>query len=167
MGVALDFREVDVADFEELLDKYEPGDASRLIPFLQDVQEIYGYLPGQFMERIAKHLRIPKNQVFGVATFYAQFSLKPRGKNVIKVCTGTSCHVRGSKNVLEVMEKALEIKAGDTTPDLNFTLETVACLGTCFLSPVMMINDKYYGKLTPHKTEEILKEYQNNIKNES
>ena len=150
----------DATKLEEILENFETGDSSSLIPLLQSVQEVYGYLPEPALERIAEHLKVPKNQIYGVATFYAQFSLKPRGRNIIKVCSGTSCHVRGGKAILATVERILGIKAGDTTPDLEFTLETVACLGTCFLSPVMMINDKYYGKLNPRKAEEILMRYQ-------
>lgn len=163
MEAISDVIEVDFTIIEEILEKYEAGQGSMLIPLLQDAQKAYGYLPMPVLESIAEHLRIPKNQVFGVATFYAQFSLKVRGKNIIKACNGTSCHVRGGRSVLEVLEKVLGVKAGETTKDLNFTLETVACLGTCFLSPVMMINNKYYGKLNPHKAEEILRQFQSRM----
>jgi len=160
MEAITDVIEIDLTKLEEILKKYKIGQGSLLIPILQETQSVYGYLPMPALDRIAEYLRISKNQVFGVATFYAQFSLKARGKNIIKVCNGTSCHVRGGKAVLEALEHALGVQAGDTTPDMNFTLETVACLGTCFLSPVMMINDKYYGKLNPKKAEEILRQFQ-------
>lgn len=155
-----DVREVDLTKLEELSKDYKSGDQSLLIPLLQAAQDLYGYLPMPVLERIAEHLRMSMSRVYGVVTFYAQFYLTPRGENTIKVCRGTACHVRGGKAILETLERALGIKAGETTEDLNFALETVACLGTCFLSPVMMINDKYYGKLTPKKAEEILKQYQ-------
>jgi NADH-quinone oxidoreductase E subunit len=154
------FREVDLTKLEEILGAYETGNDSLLIPLLQAAQEAYTYLPMPVLERIAEHLKMSISRVYGVATFYAQFSFAPRGRNTVRVCCGTACHVRGGKAVLEALERALGIKAGQTTEDLEFSLETVACLGTCFLSPVMMINDKYYGKLTPRKAEETLKQYQ-------
>ena len=160
MEAVTDVMEIDLDILEEILKKYKAGQGSLLIPLLQEAQGEYGYLPLPVLERIAEHLRLPKNQVFGVTTFYAQFSLKVRGKNIIKVCNGTSCHVRGGNAVLKALEEVLGIEAGNTTTDKNFTLETVACLGTCFLSPVIMINDKYYGKLNPKKAEEILKQFQ-------
>jgi NADH-quinone oxidoreductase subunit E len=159
MEAKLDVNTVDILELENTLKSFKPGDEGRLIPVLQAAQEIYGYLPPPVLDRISEYLKVPLVQVYGVATFYAQFSLKPRGKNIIKVCTGTSCHVRGGQLVLEALEKTLGVEAGETTTDMKFTLETVACLGTCFLSPVMMINDKYYGKLTPHKAEEIITQF--------
>ncbi len=142
----------------EILERYEHKQ-SMLIPILQAVQEEYRYLPEEVLEFIASSLKIPTARVYGVATFYAQFRFKPSGKNVIRVCRGTACHVRGSKGVLEAIERELGIKNGDVTPDLKFSLETVACLGTCFLAPVMMINDRYYGKLTTKTIQGILKQY--------
>jgi len=160
MEAISDAVEIDFTKLEELFKRYKAGQGNLLIPLLQETQKAYAYLPMPVLERIADHLRLPRNQVFGVATFYAQFSLKARGKNIIKICNGTSCHVRGGKAVLEALEKYLGISAGDTTKDMEFTLETVACLGTCFLSPVMMINEKYYGKLNPKKAEETLRHFQ-------
>ncbi len=152
-------KEVDLTELEGILGDYERGDSSLLIPLLQATQGIYGYLPMPALERISEHLRVSMAQVYGVATFYTQFSLIPRGANTIRVCCGTSCHVRGGKAILEALERTLDVKAGETTEDMKYSLETVACLGTCFLSPVMMINDRYYGKLTPKKAEAIVKAY--------
>ena len=153
-------REIDLTKLEELLGGYEAGDKSLLIPLLQSAQKTYGYLPMPVLERIAEHLKIPISQVYGVVTFYTQFSLTPRGANTIKVCCGTACHVRGGEAILEAFERALGIEACETTEDLRFTLETVACLGTCFLAPVVMINDKYFGRMTPKKVDAVLKQFQ-------
>ncbi|HGE70440.1 TPA: NADH-quinone oxidoreductase subunit NuoE [Candidatus Poribacteria bacterium] len=151
--------QLDLNKLDELFKNFNEGDESLLIPLLQASQELYGYLSMPVLEKIAQHLHIPLSRAYGVATFYAQFRFKPSGKYVIKVCRGTACHVRGSKNILEAIERELGIKNGDVTPDLKFSLETVACLGTCFLAPVMMINDRYYGKLTNKTVQKILKEY--------
>ena len=120
-----------------------------LIPLLQAAQETYGYLPEEILQYISEKTKVPLSRIYGVITFYAQFYQKPRGKHIIKVCQGTACHVKGGKGVLEEIERNLGLKAGETTEDLIFTLETVACLGTCFLAPVKMIDDQYHGKLTP------------------
>lgn len=143
---------------DAILDKYTGYDGA-LIPVLQQAQNAHGYLSREVLEYISKKLNIPMSQIYGVATFYSQFHLKPRGKNIIRVCQGTACHVRGAKQVIEKMEKILNIKAGETTPDLKFTLETVACIGACGLAPVIMINDDTHGRLTPDSVEKILATY--------
>jgi len=104
-------------------------------------------------------LKVPLSKIYGVVTFYAQFYLDPRGRHVIKSCQGTACHVRGAKGVLESLIRELKVKPGGTTADLNFSLETVACVGTCFLAPVIMIDKDYYGKLTPKRAADTLKKY--------
>ncbi|MDR4496683.1 MAG: NAD(P)H-dependent oxidoreductase subunit E [Candidatus Scalindua sp.] len=104
---------------------------------------------------------IPLTRIFGVVTFYSQFTLIPRGKHAIKVCSGTACHVKGADDVKRKLRDELEIKEGETTPDYQFTLETVACIGTCFLAPVMMVDERYFGKLTADKTSDIVREYSN------
>ena len=107
----------------------------------------------------AKRLHIPTSRIFGVITFYAQFYTTPRGRHTVRVCRGTACHVRGGKNVLKAVQQALGIGEGETTPDFKFTFETVACLGACALSPVLLVNKNYYGKLTPAKVGKVLKQY--------
>lgn len=144
--------------FNEVLEKLKKSKGA-LIPLLQATQEIYGYLPKDSMEKVAKLLRIPFSEVFGVATFYAQFHLKPKGKHVIKVCSGTACHVRGGSSVLDAVEDLLGIKNGETTEDLMFTIEPVACLGACGLAPVMMVNDESYGRLSKETISSILNQY--------
>jgi len=135
------------------------GRADELIPMLQKVQGALGYLPEQALLEISHLTGLSAAKVYGTATFYAQFHLKPRGRNIIRVCLGTACHVRGGEAILEEVSNILQIKPGDTTPDLKFTLEAVACLGACGLSPTMMINDETYGRLTPRKVRKVLAKY--------
>lgn len=137
-------------------EKSQKGD---LISALQEAQEIHGYLPESVLTQISEELKTPLSQIYGVVTFYSQFHLTPRGRNTIRVCMGTACYVHGSEEILEKLEESLNIKVSQTTEDLRFTLETVRCLGTCFLAPVMMINRDYYGKLTPQKIDPILEQY--------
>jgi len=147
------------ADVREKLDKIftgYKGKQEELIPILQETQEAFRYLPAVAMREIARFLNITVNNIFGVATFYAQFKLTPLGRKVIRVCRGTACHVRGSGKVLTEMEKQLGIKAGETTPDMEYTLETVACIGACALAPTMTIDGETYGKMTTKKVAEVL-----------
>ena len=130
-----------------------------LIPVLQQAQAQYGYLPAPLLEAIARRLHVPLSSVYGVVTFYAQFHLTPRGRHTIRACQGTACHVKGARRVLDVIERRLGIQAGETTLDLRFTLETVACLGACFLAPTMMVDDQYFGKLTPRDVESVLEQF--------
>lgn len=133
----------------EVIERHGKKQAS-LIPILQEVQEEYRYLPEEILTYVATALNLAPATVYGVATFYAQFSLEPKGKYVIKVCDGTACHVRGSNPVRDAIRKQVGLK-GDkqTTNDLRFTVETVSCLGACGLAPVVMINDQIYGQMTP------------------
>jgi NADH-quinone oxidoreductase subunit E len=149
----------DAAPLEELLAKYR-GQKGTLIPLLQGTQVVYGYVPREAMTRIAEALREPLSQVYGVATFFAQFRLVPRGKNVVRICHGTACHVSGAPLVSQEVERHLGIRDGENTEDMFFTLESVACLGACGMAPVMMINDRTYGKLTPDKAVGAVKDFQ-------
>lgn len=146
------------AKIDKILEKYE-REAGGLIPILQEVQETCGYLPEGILTYVSERSKVPLSKIYGIVTFYAQFSLVPRGRNTIKICLGTACHVKGAKRVLAKLEEALGIKVGGTSSDSKFTLEIVRCLGTCFLAPVMMINRDYFGKLTPDKVGKILKQY--------
>jgi len=148
----------DAAPLEGLLAKYR-GQKGSLIPLLQGTQAQYGFVPQEAMTRIAEFLREPLSSVYGVATFYAQFRLVPRGKNVVRVCHGTACHVSGAPLVSLEVERHLEIKDGENTKDMVFTLESVACLGACGMAPVMMINERTYGKLTPDRAVGAIKEF--------
>lgn len=131
-------------------------DRSDLIPLIQDAQDAIGWLPADVLTDVADHLKVPEAQVYGVATFYAQFYLEPQGKHRVRVCRGTACHVRGSGQIRRAVEAKLGVKEGRTTRDGFFTYETVACVGCCALSPVMMIDDQYFGRLTPEKAEAAL-----------
>lgn len=142
-------------------EKYPAQDPSVLIPMLQDIQDILGYLPEDEMQKVAHFTRVPVSRIFGVATFYNQFRLQPLGKHLIRVCRGTACHVKGSLDILTTLENELNIKAGETTRDLMFTLETVACIGACSIAPVISIDDEYYGHLTVKKLQKILASYKN------
>jgi NADH-quinone oxidoreductase subunit E len=146
----------DIQDkLKEVLDHYE-GEKHELIPILQDTQTAFRYLPAATIREIARFLGISESTIYGVATFYAQFKLKPVGKKIIRVCRGTACHVRGSAKVLAEIEKQLGIKAGETSPDMEYTLETVACIGACALAPTMTIDGDTYGKMSTRKVAEVL-----------
>jgi len=133
--------------------------AVNLIGALQEMQETFGYLPRAALEGMGRRARIPLSRIYGVVTFYAQFYTEPHGRHTILCCRGTACHVRGAARVLDTVKQELGIDEGESTPDLMFYLETVACLGTCFLAPVMMIDSEYFGNLTPRKVETILRQY--------
>ena len=136
--------------------KNEPG---ALMPIMQRAQDIFGYLPEEVQNYIAKELDIPVSDIYGVATFYAQFNLEPKGKYIISVCMGTACYVKGSQLVLDKLEEVLEIPAGRTTADGLFTLNATRCLGACGLAPVIMVNDDVYGRLTPDQVAGIIEKY--------
>lgn len=140
----------------EILEAYG-GEKGDLIPILQQVQQKFGYLPEQAMKYIARFVDVPESTVFGIGTFYAQFKLIPTGRNVIKVCRGTACHVKGGARILRGVEKRLGIKAGESTPDLEYALETVACIGACALAPTMVVDNDTHGQMTTKKVTQILK----------
>ena len=132
-----------------------------LMPIMQKAQDIFGYLPEDVQNIIAKGLDIPVSDVYGVATFYAQFNLEPKGKYIISVCLGTACYVKGAQLVLDELEKVLGVPAGSTTPDGLFTLNATRCLGACGLAPVIMVNDDVYGRLTPDQVAGVIEKYRN------
>ena len=142
----------------EILPSYQ-GKEEELIPILQQVQQVFGYLPEPAMKRIAKFLKLPESTVFGVGTFYAQFKLVPSGRNIIRVCRGTACHVRGGARILREVEKHLGIKPGESSPDLEYCLETVACIGACALAPTMVVNNEIHGQMTTKKVAEVLEQF--------
>jgi NADH-quinone oxidoreductase E subunit len=148
----------DLNQLNEVLKKYE-GVEGALIPVLQEAQEIYGYLTEEVLDHIGKRLHIPTSRIFGVVSFYAQFYTTPRGRHTVRVCRGTACHVRGGKHILRAVQQYLGVGENETTDDFKFTFETVACLGACALSPVLLVDKNYYGKLTPAKVEQVLKQY--------
>jgi NADH-quinone oxidoreductase subunit E len=141
---------------DEILAKYS-GQSSDLIAILQEAQEKFGYLPVEVMQRVARFLHLTDNTVYGVSTFYSQFSFTPTGRNKIKVCRGTACHVRGGARILAEIEKRLGIRPGETTADMEYSLETIACFGSCALAPVVVVNKDVYGRMTTAKLGQILK----------
>jgi NADH-quinone oxidoreductase subunit E len=147
---------IDTTLLDPLIKKYKHKKGN-LIPLLQGAQNIYGYLPSQAFDKISKETGLKKNDMYGVATFYAQFRLNPVGKYIVRVCHGTACHVQNAGAVTDDLVSFLGIKDGETTADRVFTLETVACLGCCSLAPVMMIGDETYGKLTGKKAVDVVK----------
>jgi len=147
----------DLKPLEQLIKKYK-GKKGNLIPLLQGTQNLFGYIPSEAFLVISKETGLKVSDMYGVATFYAQFRLKPVGKNIIKICHGTACHVQSAKKVTDDLSDFLNVKDGDTTADGIFTLETVACLGCCSLAPVMMIGEETYGKLSGKKAVEVIKE---------
>jgi NADH-quinone oxidoreductase subunit E len=145
--------------FAELLDHYS-GEKGALVPLLQGAQAIFGYLPPEVMERVAEAADEPLSKAMGVATFYSQFRLKPHAKNTIRCCHGTACHVSGAPLISKEVEKHLGIHAGENTDDMLYTIEEVHCVGACGMAPVVMINDRAFGKLTPDKAVAVVKEFQ-------
>ena len=142
----------------DILDYYK-DDRSQLISILQDIQAAYRYLPRKALEQVSEKMEIPLTQVYSVATFFRSFTLEPRGKHTINVCTGTACHVRGAMRVLEEAERELGITRGHTTKDKQFTLETVNCVGACALGPITVVDGEYSGQMKPDKVKALLNKY--------
>ena len=151
-------KEIDLRQLESMIEGRR-NEKWSLIPLLQDIQERFGYIPPKSIEPIADALRLFPSQVQGVVSFYAGFSLQPKGKYVLRVCRGTACHVKGGRSVLRLIRRELGLNDGETSPDYQFTLETTACLGACALAPTMIVNRDYYGKLSPPKVTSILAEH--------
>jgi len=131
---------------------------SALIAILQDIENLYNYLPVWALKYVSKKLDVPLIQVYGVASFYDAFHLTPRGKHIIRVCLGTACYLKGAPRVLETLERELGIKDGETTPDQKFSIQSVRCLGACALAPVVTIGERYFDKMTPAKVKGVLKQ---------
>jgi len=132
-----------------------------LIPLLQKIQNEFGYIPPQSIPVIARSLRLFPSQVQGVISFYAQLYTQPRGRKIVRVCRGTACHVRGGKTILKLVRQHLDIEEGETTPDLEYTLETVACIGVCALAPNLVVADRVYGHMNPKKVEQLFRSREN------
>ncbi|MBM4430535.1 MAG: NADH-quinone oxidoreductase subunit NuoE [Chloroflexi bacterium] len=147
---------LDLSSLEQVFEEFQ-AQKGALIPVLQRAQEIYGYLPREVLETISQRTGVPLSQVYGVATFYAQFYLTRRGRHIVRQCDGTACHVRGAAKIITAMEKELGIKAGETTPDYRVTFEVVYCLGSCGLAPVAMVDGEVVGQLVPEKMLEIVR----------
>ena len=150
-----------INDYEKvraIVGKYE-GNRDSVISILQDVQSEYHYLPEDALRAVASQLDLPLIQVCGVATFFKAFSLKPRGEHIVSVCLGTACHVRGAPTVLDEVKRQLSIEPSGTTEDMQFSLETVNCLGACALGPIMVVDGKYHGQMGPGKVKKVLNRY--------
>lgn len=141
---------------DEILERH-PADKTSLIMVMQDINKELRYLPEEALSRVSEKLAVPLSKVYSVATFYKVFSLKPKGKKLIKVCMGTACHIKGAPVLLEKIENDLRIKSGETTKDLEYTVETVNCVGACALAPLVAVNEKYHGNLKPNRVSSILK----------
>ncbi len=150
---------IDLTLMNPVLEKYE-GQTDALIPVLQEVQNIYSYLPEAALAHYSDRAGIPMSRIYSVATFYAQFYLSPRGRNTIRICQGTACHVQGCEPIVSSLEEKLGIEVGGTTEDLEYSLESVACVGTCFLAPVVMINNDYHGKQDPQKILKVVEDFE-------
>lgn len=146
----------DLSKLPEIFDRY-PTSPESLIAVLQDIQKEFSFLPCHALEETAKHLNVPLSKVFSVSTFYNAFSLNPKGEKVIRVCVGTTCHIRGAKQIQEQLENLLKIKAGETTKDLKFTIEVVACVGACAMAPVVAVNDEFHGGVTVANAKKLVK----------
>jgi NADH-quinone oxidoreductase subunit E len=149
---------IDASKVDRIVDAYGCHRDS-LISILQDVQAEYRYLPEEAMKRVARRLQLPLIQVYGVATFFKAFSLQPRGKHTVSVCLGTACHVRGAPGVLDETKRQLGVGPGETTPDMQFTLETVNCLGACAIGPIVVVDDSYQGQMRPASVKGVLRQY--------
>jgi NADH:ubiquinone oxidoreductase subunit E len=158
MSVAQAAESVDLAPALQIVEEMSPLSEGDIIPMLQRLQDAYGYLPPEAVLAVCEEAVLPASRVFGVATFYSQFSLEPRGKHLVRCCRGTACHVRGGHRVQDTIEKTMGVADGETTRDMMFSLESVACLGACALAPVMVVDKTYHGKMTPRNTELLLKE---------
>jgi NADH:ubiquinone oxidoreductase subunit E len=152
--------EVDFRALDDLILERFAGDKENLIMILQAINKEYNHLPRPALNYVSTRLDVPLSQIYGIATFYSMFSLEPRGRNIVTICLGTACHVRGGERIKERLENNLGIAAGATTQDMRFTLETVRCIGCCSLGPVVTVNDKVYARTDSEKTVKILEEYE-------
>ena len=148
----------DLKQVDETVDEHLE-ESAQLVPILQEVQRRHGYLTEEALHHLARRLRIPLSRVYAVATFYAAFSLKPRGRHVVSVCTGTACHLRGAPKLIDLLQSKYHLEDGETSPDGRFTLRQVNCLGACALAPVVVIDDVYYDGLTPDKLQKVLEQH--------
>lgn len=144
--------------FDAILARYESQPAN-LIPVLQEIQDEFNYLPKDELKMVAERLQVPLTQVYSVATFFKMFSLEPKGRHQVRVCLGTACHLRGGQRLVETVSRRLGVEVGHATEDLQFSLETVGCLGSCAQAPLMMVDDKYFGRMAVDKVPKILKLY--------
>ncbi len=151
-------QEIDLTGANQVIDKYLPIKGA-LMPVLQEIQDHYGYIPEPCVHLVAERLNVYTSQIYGVLTFYAQFHLEPRGKYIVRVCMGTACHVKGAGRIGDTLTDRLGIGHAETTEDLKFTVEHVACIGACGMAPVIMVNDATYGSMTVQKLDEVVAKY--------
>ncbi|MDY6855126.1 MAG: NADH-quinone oxidoreductase subunit NuoE [Thermodesulfobacteriota bacterium] len=154
----MEIQPVDLSFTQGVIDRFR-GQKGAIIPLLQEIQEIYGYVPREAIDLVSQEMEIYPVQIYGILTFYTQFRLTPRGEHTLKVCLGTACHVMGGKNIFDYISTEMKVKAGDTTQDGKFTLERVACVGCCGMAPVLVVDDQTFGNCTIQSIEELLKEY--------
>lgn len=152
--------EIDYLELDQIIDKDFNGDKENLIMILQSIQRRYNYVPKPALSYLAEKLGVPYSKIYGVGTFYSTFSLEPRGRNIISICLGTACHVRGGERVRERIEESLNIKDGETTEDKKFTLESVRCIGCCSLGPVIKINEDMHGRISSDEVKTVLEQYE-------
>jgi len=150
--------EIDLTGANQVIDKYLDMHGA-LMPVLQEIQEVYGYVPEPCVHLVAERLNVYSSQIYGVLTFYAQFHLEPRGKYIVRVCMGTACHVKGAGRIGDTLKERLGVGHAETTEDLKFTAEYVACIGACGMAPVIMVNDSTYGSMTVNKMNEVIDKY--------
>ncbi len=152
--------EIDFLELDDIIEKEFNKDPENLIMIIQAIQRRYNYLPKPTLTYLATKIGVPLSQIYGVATFYSTFSLEPRGRNIISICLGTACHVRGGERVRERIASSLDIGDGETTEDMRYTLETVRCIGCCSLGPVIKINEDMHGHLSSDQVDNILDQYE-------
>ncbi len=153
---------MDLSTLEKLCDKYR-HESGAIVELLQEIQAEDQYISKDAMRHVSEQLQIPLSQLYGLATFYRAFSLEPKGKYQVTCCMGTACHVRGAKRVVSELERILDIKVGGTTEDRAFTLATVNCVGACAVAPIVMVDDHYYGEMTPVKARQLIEQYRNEL----
>jgi NADH:ubiquinone oxidoreductase subunit E len=152
--------EIDYMELDKIIEEDFNNDKENLIMIIQEIQRRYNYLPDPALKYLATSIGVPLSQIYGVATFYSTFSLEPRGRNIISICLGTACHVRGGERVRERIEGSLDLKDGETTDDMRFTLETVRCIGCCSLGPVVKINEDMHGNISSDQVDKIIDQYE-------
>jgi NADH:ubiquinone oxidoreductase subunit E len=152
--------EIDYMELDNIIEKEFGQDKENLIMILQAIQRQYNYLPKPALNYLSTKIGIPMSQIYGVATFYSTFSLEPRGRNIISICLGTACHVRGGNRVNDKLEELLKVSDGQTTEDKRFTLESVRCIGCCSLGPVVKINEDMHGRIGTDEVEKVLEQYE-------
>ena len=160
LAESIETTEIDYMELDRIIVEDFNNDKENLIMMLQEIQRRYNYLPTPALTYLSTSIEIPLSQIYGVATFYSTFSLEPRGRNIVSICLGTACHVRGGEKIREKLEESLNIEDGETTEDMRFTLESVRCIGCCSLGPVVKINEDTHGRIAYAEIDKILEKYE-------